>query len=106
LQKRILTLAYDRINEPLYYSEILEEVYAFPPAVGGERNPGSIRFDRQAIGPARYNAAQAALSRAMSRLDKRGLILRLCGGHSRWSGCSITPRGQRLIRAWLNTRNG
>jgi hypothetical protein len=106
LQKQILTLAYDRINEPLYYSEILEEVYGFPPAVGGEHSPGSIRFDRQAIGPERYNAAQAALSRAMSRLHDRGLIECLCGSHSRWSGCSISGKGQRLIRTMLNARNG
>jgi hypothetical protein len=105
LQKQILMMAYNRIQEPLYYSEILEEVYGFQPAVGGEPSPGSIRFDRQAIGPERYNAAQAALSRAMSRLHTRGLILCLCGSHNRWSGCSLTEAGRRLIQM-LNARNG
>ena len=35
LQRQILRMAYDRVNEPLYYSEALEELYGFPPAVGG-----------------------------------------------------------------------
>jgi hypothetical protein len=106
LQQQILMMAYDRIQEPLYYSEILEEFFAFVPVIGGEHTPGCIRFDRQAIGPQRYNAAMAALSRSMSRLHTRGLILWLYGSKSRWSGCSITPQGQRLIRTILDARHG
>ena len=90
----------------LYYSQVLEEVYGFPPAVGGEHSPGGKRFDRQAIGAARYNAAAAALSRSMRRLHNCGLILCLHGSNNRWSGCSITPKGQRLIHEMLNARNG
>jgi len=116
VQKQILLMAYaNRLREErtaesrgadLYYQQVLEEVYGFPPAVGGEHCPGSRRFDRQAIGPPRYNAAVAAVSRSMSRLHKRGLILCLCGSHNRWSGCSITPKGERLIFEWTKERSG
>jgi hypothetical protein len=84
----------------------LEEWYGFPPAVGGEHTPGGKRFDRASIGPSRYNAAQAALSRSMRRLAERGLILCLRGSHNRWSGCSITQRGEWLIRKMLDARGG
>jgi hypothetical protein len=71
-QTQILLLAYaNHIEErrtaespgaDLYYSQVLGEVYGFRPIVGGGPSPGCIRFDRQAIGPARYNAAASALS--------------------------------------------
>lgn len=88
----------------LYYSEILEEWYGFPPAVGGEHTPGGKRFDRASIGTSRYNAAQAALSRSMRRLHDRGLIL--WRRYNRYPGCSITAEGQRLILSWVKARKG
>ena len=116
VQKQVLLMAYmnrleaERTAESpgpdLYYQQALEEVYGFTPAVGGEYTPGGKRFDRQAIGAARYNAGQAALSRTVRRLQDHGLILCVCKSHNRSSGCSITPKGQRLIHEWVKARSG
>jgi hypothetical protein len=51
--------------------------------------PGSHRFDREAIGRARYDAAQASLSRAVRRLEARGLVERYEGAVSRWAGVRL-----------------
>jgi len=86
----------------LYYSEILAAIYGFPSERLWELRAGELtdqrkvtgkKFDRQAIGLARYNRAQAAISRAMRRLESRGLITWVCGTYARWSGCNLTPLG-------------
>jgi hypothetical protein len=102
LQKQILTLAYDRIQEPLYYSEVLEELYGFLPAVGGEHALGNARFDRLSIGLQRYAAAVAAVSRSMDRLESRGLILCLRGSNNRRHGCSLTAKGLQFMQWFVH----
>jgi hypothetical protein len=114
LQRQILAMARaNRVKEgrtdetrggaDLYYWEVLATVYGFPPTGAtrypenygdhaGQRIPGGQKFDRQAIGTARYNRAQAAVSRAMSRLGERGLIACLRGRYC-WSGCSLAKKG-------------
>ncbi len=63
------------------------------------------RFDRQAIGPAIYNRAEAALSRAIVRLESRGLVHRAQGAVARWSGATLTDEGLRVARELsVNTR--
>jgi hypothetical protein len=124
LQKQILLMALaNRTKESrtdegggadLYYSEILATVYGFKPTRplrygdhygehAGQRIPGGQKFDRQAIGPARYNRAQAAISRAMLRLHSRGLVICSYGVRSRWSGCSLTPAGLAISQT-VNTK--
>ena len=124
LQQQILTMAWaNRVKEgrtaesrgaDLYYSEVLATVYGFPPIwpirysenwkeYAGERICGGKMFDRQAIGLARYNRAQAAVSRAMNRLGLRGLITCLCGRNCRWSGCSLTEKGLAFCETVITT---
>jgi hypothetical protein len=59
----------------------------------GHRHPGGKLFDVEEIGRERYNAACAAISRAMVRLEARGLVKRIYGRISHWSGCDLTPEG-------------
>jgi hypothetical protein len=57
----------------LYYAEVLAVYFGFPVTWWPDRSlrevQGSHRFDREAIGCARYDAAQASLSRAVRRLE-------------------------------------
>lgn len=77
----------------LYYHEVLAGYFEFPVAHYASNlreHPGSHRFDREAIGQARYNAAQASLSRAARRLEDRGLINRYNAAASWWAGLRLT----------------
>jgi hypothetical protein len=118
LQKQILTLAFDnRLREgrddtsnaaDLFYSQILAEVYRFPTTQSlryggydehaGQRICGTHIFELTVIGKARYNAAQAAISRAMMRLESRELITCIRGSISHWAGCNLTPAGVELAK--------
>jgi hypothetical protein len=63
------------------------------------RWPGGKYFDPQQIGAARYRAIQATISRACTRLEVRGLVVRLVGYYSHWSGVAITDKGREWISA-------
>jgi hypothetical protein len=103
LQRFILCAAYEnRVSEAaqegapqvdLYYQEVLAGYFGFPvrwyEGDGLRSHPGSRHFDREAIGRSRYDAAQASLSRAVRRLEKRGLVTRYVGAMSRWSGLRL-----------------
>jgi hypothetical protein len=104
LQRWILYAAYDNRSGPapasqpdLYYHEILAGYFRFPVRwYGGEplhSHPGSHHFDREEIGRARYDAAQASVSRAVRRLETRGLAERYAGAVSRWTGVRLTDAG-------------
>jgi hypothetical protein len=116
LQERMLLLAlngYQREERSprasgadLYYADVFVAVY------GWRRSPqspyscaGDHKFDRRAIGRRQYAAAQAAVSRAAQRLEKRGLATCLCGSISRWSGLNLTKAGIALA-AKLKTATG
>jgi hypothetical protein len=55
--------------------------------------PGSHRFDREQIGRDRYGAAHASVSRAVRRLEARGLVERYAGTVIRWAGLRLTDAG-------------
>jgi hypothetical protein len=106
LQQQILLLALEGRNAPgraedmengrgadVTHRTILERVYGFEAARGS--TIGSHAFSKRAIGAKRYAAAQAAISRAIRRLEERKLVIPMCG-NSRWSGCNLTPWGLKL----------
>jgi hypothetical protein len=93
LQRWILSAACEnRSADPaadsdLYYHEILAGYFGFPMRWHADKpwhlSPGLHHFDREAIGHARYHAAQASIGRAVRRLEARGLVERrkpACGG--------------------------
>ena len=125
LQKSIVTLAL-RSYEPnrtggadLYYSEIFAEVYQWQPTLSplrgkpstymgyqsDGRRPGSQHFSKAAIGAKTYNSAQAAVSRAVTRLWNRGLVTPVIGARSRWSGLNLTETGAKAAHAVQVQRN-
>ncbi len=57
-------------------------------------------FDRSAIGEERYNTAVVSVSRAFARLEERGLVIRIYGGHQ-WMGIDFTPEGL-VLAAYLS----
>lgn len=104
LQRWILYAAYENraavMCEPgaspeadLYYAEVLAGYFGFPWTHWAGRSlreaRGSHCFDREAIGRSRYDAAQASLSRAVRRLESRGLVERHVAAYSRWAGIRL-----------------
>jgi hypothetical protein len=94
----------------VYNSEILARVYGFPceslwqiedGEVTDQRRITGKKFDVRTIGRARYNRAQAAISRAIRRLEDRRLVVHMCGKYARWSGCSLTPARVAFCEAHL-----
>jgi len=88
-------------SEPLavecYYREVLVEHFGFPTRCRNLRlHPGDQVFDVRRIGRERYGAAQASLSRAVGRLEARGLVTVYTGARSHWTGCSLTEEGRKV----------
>ncbi len=79
------------------YHEILAGYFGFPVARYADEpsgaHPGTRRFDREEIGRARYDAAQASLSRAVRRLEARGLVGGRPAGAIRRPGVKLTDTG-------------
>jgi len=104
LQKAILRLAYrnrqvrDERSVDLFYPEVLHEHFGWPIArthswrpEKGERPCGYDRyFSMREIGEAKYRKTQVSLSRAVSRLERRGLV------ESGW-GFGWTGRGHAIL---------
>ena len=59
-------------------------------------NPGNQWFKRGAINSKGYNDAQASLSRAVKRLEARGLVVSHQDSDSRWAGIRLTDDGRTL----------
>ena len=77
----------------LYLEQVLAEVYDLRPELDGE-----------AISQRRYAAAAASFSRCLHRLERRGLVRYIRGGHNRPAACLLTPEGERLCQAMVNKR--
>lgn len=101
LQKTILALAAEAREQrhgngvDVYYSQILAEAFGFPHKC--DRYPhvpcrwvGGQHFSRTEIGERRYDAAAASVSRAVRRLEQRGLVTVYVGRSCRWSGVALT----------------
>lgn len=88
----------DSKGADLYYSEVLAGFFGFPTHHADLRKSiGGHKFDIGKIGPRKYNAAQAAISRTMLRLMTRGLVVGMRGACSRWSGCNLTIAGMQAV---------
>ena len=77
----------------VYYSDIMVVFYGWTKQDTWHTGPGSQKFSRQTIGGKRYAAAQAAVSRAVQRLNDRGLVQAVQGLN--WSGANLTDAGIR-----------
>ena len=118
LQRSILRMAYERHGRgrreknptpvDLYYAEILAEHFGFPVSwYDPASHPGSHHFSRSEIGPRTYDAAQASLSRAVRRIEQRGLVTVYNGVISRWTGLALTDHAVRTRPTWTSpNRNG
>ena len=100
LQRAILALALAikrrRGQEGLYDLDaptVLVAVYGFPVT-----RDGIYSFERAKIGQGRYQAATAAVSKALRRLVERGLMERPRYGHGTLARglVRLTPEGERL----------
>jgi hypothetical protein len=87
----------------LYHGEVLAGFYGF--RYQHPRNPemdnrrflaGGPHFRPKVIGRARYNAANAAVSRAARRLWARGLADWMQATISHWAGINLTEAGLRV----------
>ena len=87
----------------LLNAEVLAVVYGFPlkrkhswHLKNGLREYGDQKFSKSELGAKRYAAAHAALSRAITRLEQRGLVGVFSGVHSGWTGVRLTEAGVAL----------
>jgi protein-disulfide isomerase-like protein with CxxC motif len=112
LQKRILELAYKNRMDyndgkikhspgvdftDLNYKDVMTDYYGFKQ---NGAHYGQV-FSMAEIGEKRYRAANVAISRAVTRLGKRGLVIPMCGACARWSGCNLTDEGLELAKTIL-----
>lgn len=95
----------------LFYKEVLAGFYGFgyshfrdPVEDSLRRRVGRKRFDPDSIGRPRYNAACAAISRAVLRLARRGLVTPVFGEVSHWAGMDLTSSGEVLAERSASSR--
>lgn len=108
LQQTILKLAYhnrmieNRVGGPggadLFHYEVLIEYWHLPGEVhrdpdGKRRYTTGHHFSRSFRNYARFNAARAALTRAVRRLADRGLVIWVSGMYAQWAGVNLTADG-------------
>lgn len=60
--------------------------------------PGAQKFSLREIGEKEYRAAKASISRAIRRLEERGLVTASVGAFSRWTGVALTEAGLKVAR--------
>lgn len=94
----------------VYYSEILVNGFGFPlrrwrrdeglsdRTVARRRFTGQ-KFAMTEIGNKRYASAQAAVSRAFARLERRGFVELYSGAYARWSGAKLTDAGVEIAKS-------
>jgi hypothetical protein len=102
----------DSRGADLYYGEVLAGFYEFP--YEHPKNPemdmrqflrGHQVFKPDLIGRARYSSACAAVSRAVRRLQSRGLAVVLRGRIAHWAGINLTAQGQALDLSFTEQRS-
>jgi hypothetical protein len=106
LQKRILNLAYERrmCGEKIgpcdvCTTQVLLEIYDWP-LVENCFSIAAHNFDRNEVGKQEYDQAMVTVSRALKRLEARGLVSRF-KSHRAWSGISLTPAGFQVAEELL-----
>ena len=72
-------------------SDILIKYYGFQPVYSGRK----IRFSRRQIGMEKYISTSASVSNSLTRLRKRGLLVR--GSCPHWGHC-LTKEGIKAIK--------
>jgi hypothetical protein len=99
LQRQILRLALDKgADVTLWRAELLAACFGFQPKpvrLYGSNDltkPGQ-HFSPQQVGVARYRSAQVSLSRAVRRLEDRGLVAMWEGVYASRRGLQLTPAG-------------
>jgi len=107
LQQSIIVMAYENRDPSInlggrhvYRESILRECFGWEP-----RERGWSPFSRKDIGAERYNRGMASLSRALRRLEERGLVefthSMLASG---WSGVLLTEEGEAEAQRILERR--
>ncbi|MFI1962414.1 hypothetical protein ACH46L_31760 [Streptomyces althioticus] len=105
LQRQILLIAEENRRArrrrggraDVYTAEVYARVYGFEPMPGRDpRDPSTETFSHEQIGASAYNRAAASVSRALRRLEERGLLTR-----EPRAGGRLTPAGQRQAAALI-----
>jgi hypothetical protein len=97
-QYRVLTRGVGSVD--LYHAEALRDIFGWPVRSfswrwDGGRPTWGQNFSKRRIGERRYRSGQASLSRAVRRLEERGLVERhgVRGMMENLSGLTLTQRG-------------
>ena len=109
IQKDILRLAVVNRDDPerkastdLYYGQVYVDVFGWKVKHKYRRplseHPGGQNFDLDEIGRKHYDVVLASVSRAVRRLEERGLVVRMVGSTCHWAGLNLTDQGYILAR--------
>ena len=109
IQKDILRLAVVNRDDPerkastdLYYGQVYVDVFGWKVKRKYRRplseHPGGQNFDLDEIGRKHYDVVLASVSRAVRRLEERGLVVRMVGSTCHWAGLNLTDQGYVLAR--------
>ncbi len=98
LQKEILRMAKAKGPKILLQAEILSQMAGWEPDYDPSKNPGMSLFDRHEIGAERYAGTRASLSRAIRRLEERGLIEQTGRMIRKGSGLRLTEKGRQTAK--------
>lgn len=92
LQRKILHLT--RAKTKAYFHEIMAAVHGWRDKAAHQHS--GQHFSPAQVGVARYNASHAALSRAVSRLESRGLVTVHKGALAQWTYVALTTDGMAV----------
>jgi len=100
LQRAIIRIAYQhrqraRSNQAdlFFYQFVVEYFWKSTRAEEGKPDPDRQHFQRKKVGRRRYQRRMNTLSRAVTRLEERGLVRRVKVKGCQWAGLNLTSKG-------------
>jgi len=99
LQRAIIRIAYQHRQRAesnqadLFFYQFVVEYFFKATRAEDKPDPDRQHFTRKKVGRRRYQRTMTSLSRAVTRLEERGLVRRVKVKGCQWTGLSLTSKG-------------